>query len=68
VADSTRKPVGYVTGYRDAAGRWWVSCDGPPFTTLGEALGDVVDACNEMPGVDWRALTVYDKTGEPYYA
>ncbi len=63
-----RGHIGYVTGYRDAEGEWWVGFDGTPFTTHEEATDDLHDACNDVPGVDWRTLTVYDETGEPYQA
>lgn len=62
------EPVGYVTGYRNAAAEWHIPFDGTPFATRDEAATDAQDARTELPGVDWRALTVYDETGEPYRA
>lgn len=62
------EPVGYITGYRSADNDWHVPFDGTPFATRDEAEADAQDAGVELPGVDWRALTVYDETGEPYRA
>ncbi|WP_063039680.1 hypothetical protein [Nocardia pseudovaccinii] len=64
-----RTRIGYVTGHHNAAGEWWIAFDSPPFGTLDEALADVQDARtvpgNDVPGIDWRALTVYDESGAP---
>lgn len=67
-SDLVAEPVGYVTGYRNADGDWHIPFDGTPFATRDEAATDAQDANAELPGVDWRALTVYDETGEPYGA
>lgn len=62
------KPIGYITGFR-LDGDWRIPFDGKPFDTLEEAENDAQDASrDEQPGVDWRALTVYDEVGEPYQA
>jgi hypothetical protein len=63
-----RPPIGYVTGYRDPAGGWHIPFDGAPWPDRETANDDLHDACTEVPGVDWRALTVYDETGDPYQA
>ncbi|MFI5541994.1 hypothetical protein ACIA5H_37090 [Nocardia sp. NPDC051900] len=62
-----RRPIGHIVGYREPRGEWWISYEGKPFTRE-EATDDLHDACNDVPGVDWRVLTVYDETGEPYQA
>lgn len=67
ITRGTGVPIGYIVGYRDPHGEWWISFDGKPFTHEA-ATDDLHDACNEVPGVDWRVLTVYDETGEPYQA
>lgn len=67
-SDLVGKPVGYITGYRNADGDWQIPFDGTPFATRDEAAADARAALTELPGVDWRALTVYDETGEPYRA
>ena len=60
--------AGYVAGYRDPAGVWSVSCDGPVHVDRDDAIADVREASADVPGVDWRALTVFDGSGQPYRA
>ncbi|MGW4718304.1 hypothetical protein [Nocardia sp. NPDC004260] len=62
-----RPPIGHIVGYREPHGEWWISYDGRPFTHEA-ATDDLHEAVTEVPGVDWRVLTVYDETGEPYRA
>jgi hypothetical protein len=60
--------AGYIAGYRDPAGAWWVSVDGPVHVDRDNAIADMRKASVDVPGVDWRALTVIDGSGQPYSA
>lgn len=62
-----RPPLGYITGHRTPDGRWNIAWDGHPYTREA-ATDDIHEAVTEIPGVDWRVLTVLDEAGGPYLA
>ncbi|WP_280244978.1 hypothetical protein [Nocardia abscessus] len=59
--------IGYITGYRQPDGQWHIMWDGAPYDHEA-ATDDMHEAVTEIPGVDWRVLTVLNEAGGPYLA